>query len=263
MSESDELLVMEWSDNRVSTMTVGGERLRSITVKQSTAQDRMISLSAVAPDGEGNIFITDSQNHRVHKFTAEGQQLAVVGTKGNGPLEFRHPADIEYNKHNNKLYVVDGYHRVQMLNPDLTFFDSFGEGGQDKGQLYDPSGVACDGSGKTYVVDSYNYRIQVFTEDGQPLNVFGKRGEGDGEFGDPVNIAVDAKSRVYVSDMTRHCVSTFDPNGKFLMSFGQKGTEPGEFNDPRAMLVDAKGILFVCDFGNNRIQTFDTTNLPL
>ena len=39
-------------------------------------------------DGEGNIFVADSGNNRIQKFTANGQFLSAVGTKGEGPLQF-------------------------------------------------------------------------------------------------------------------------------------------------------------------------------
>lgn len=45
----------------------------------------------VAVDGEGNILVADSYSHRIQKFTAEGQFLTAVGTKGNGPLQFDQP----------------------------------------------------------------------------------------------------------------------------------------------------------------------------
>ena len=33
-------------------------------------------------DGEGNILATDPNNRCIHKFTAEGQFLTAVGTRG-------------------------------------------------------------------------------------------------------------------------------------------------------------------------------------
>ena len=46
----------------------------------------------VAVDGEGNILVADSRNHRIQRFTSEGQFL---GTEGSGHLQFSCPTGIE------------------------------------------------------------------------------------------------------------------------------------------------------------------------
>ena len=60
----------------------------------------------VAVDGEGNILVADSDNHRIQKFTAKGQFLTAVGTKGSGPLQFDKVDDIAINTSNNKVYSL-------------------------------------------------------------------------------------------------------------------------------------------------------------
>ena len=60
-------------------------------------------------DKDGNILVVDSENHRVQKFTAEGQFLRAVGTKGTRNIaQFRiSPDDIAFNTSNNKVYIAD------------------------------------------------------------------------------------------------------------------------------------------------------------
>ena len=90
----------------------------------------------VAVDGEGNILVADCHNHRIQKFTGEGQFLAAVGTQGSGHLQFDYPAEIAFNTSNNKVYVADNFnHHVQVLNSDLTFSSTFGKKGSGKGQF--------------------------------------------------------------------------------------------------------------------------------
>ena len=256
-NQNGELVVLE-SDNaeHISTYTPSGEKLKSFALSSwinPSVDYGMRNLVSVAVDDDGNIFAIDSQNHCIYKFTPDGQELAKIGTKGNGPLQFRHPQEIAYSKYNGKIYVVDGYHRVQILNTDLTFVSSFGQMGQEKGQLFNPHGVVCDDSGTVYVVEWSNKRVQSFTAEGKLLKVFEKP-EKDEELDYPVSIAVDKKGRVYVSDYEKNRISVFGANGKFLTSFGGKGEELGKFNTPAGIQVDDKGILYVCDRGNNRIQ---------
>ena len=260
-NQNGELVVLE-SDNaeHISTYTSSGEKLKSFSLSPwITADERMKDLVSVAVGDDGNILAIDNQNHCIYKFTPDGQELAKVGTKGNGPLQFRHPQEIAYNKHNGKIYVVDGYHRCQILNPDLTFVSLFGQMGQDKGQFFNPHGVVCDDNGTVYIVEWSNKRVQSFTPEGKLLKVFEKP-EKEEELDYPVSIAIDQKGRVYISDYEKHRISVFSTSsGKFLASFGQKGEQLGEFNSPSGMQVDDKGILYVCDRGNNHIQAFDTT----
>ena len=64
------------------------------------------------------------------------------------------------------VYVVDDRNNdIQVLNSDLTFFDSFE--GQGSNKLSSPCSVACDSTGRVYVADWDNSRVQVFTHEGQ------------------------------------------------------------------------------------------------
>lgn len=127
---------------------------------------------------------------------------------------------------------------------------SFGQIGQDKGQLFNPHGVVCDDNGTVYIVEWSNKRVQSFTPEGKLLRVFEKP-EKDEELDFPTSVAVDKNGRVYVSD--------YDKHRKFLASFGQIGNELGQFHKPTGIQVDNKGILYVCDRRNDRIQAFNTT----
>ena len=73
--------------------------------------------------------------------------------------------------------------RVQVLNSDLTFSNTFGKKGSGKGQFDSPWGIACDSTGKVYVADTGNHRIQVFTAEGKFLMMFGRFGDGRGNCG--------------------------------------------------------------------------------
>ena len=135
---------------------------------------------------------TDGDNHRIQKFTTEGQFLTAVGTEGSQPLQFNDPSGIVYNASNNKVYVADTYnHSVQVLNSDLTFSSTFGGHGSGKGQFESPWSIACDSTGNVYVADTLNHHIQVFTAEGRFLRMFGRHGVGRGQLRWPVGVAID------------------------------------------------------------------------
>ena len=231
----------------IHVFSPSGEKLQSFGTRGAKP-------GGVAVDGEGNVLVADTGNHRIQKFTAEGQFLTAVGTKGIRPLQFTKPSDIAIS---DKVYVVDsGNHRVQVLNPDLTFSHTFGKKGSGKGQFEAPGAIACDSTGKAYVTDMDNYSIQVFTAEGKFLRMFGKRGRGRGELDWPAGIAIDTSGIVYVSDGSNDRVSLFTSEGQFVTSFGRGGNGPGEFSLPAGLAIDSSGVLYVCDRWNNRVQLF-------
>ena len=239
-----------------SVFSTSGERLELGMF--SSGRGEFHQYHDVTVDGEGNIFVADFRNHCVQKFTADGQFLSAVGTKGKEPLQFDCPLGITFNATNNKVYVTEKLNfRVQVLSSaDLSYSSTFGEQGSELGQFRYLHGIACDNTGNVYVVDSGNYRIQVFTAEGEFLRMFGERGYDIGSLGYPWGIAIDTDDMVYVSEHGNSRVSVFTSEGHFLKSFGEKGEEPGEFRNPCGIAVDSSGMVYVCDCYNDRIQVF-------
>jgi len=73
--------------------------------------------SDIAMDAPGNIYILDSANHRVQKFSPEGTYLATFGRRGQGPGEFYNPDSFDIDDHG-FFYVMDAnQYRIQTLTP--------------------------------------------------------------------------------------------------------------------------------------------------
>ena len=258
LTQSGDIVVSSPSDN-VSVLSANGHKRRLFSTNGSTTfgQEQLDCPHGVAVDCEGNILVADCYNNCVQKFSAEGEFLDKVGSRGSGDLEFIGVKDLVINATNDMMYVVDEHnHRVQILNPDLTYNDSFGQRGGNEDGFYPPCGIACDSTGNVYVADSSNHRIQVFTSTGKFLRMFGSYGKGDGELDWPKCIALDSEDTVYVSDSCNHRISIFTSEGTFVSSFGSKGRKEGEFLSPRGLAVDRNGVVYVCDRDNDRLQLF-------
>jgi len=72
----------------------------------------------MAVDDLGSIFILDSGNCRVQKFSPEGEYMATIGREGQGPGEFSGPRSIDLDA-KGFLYVLDvNQKRIQVFTPE-------------------------------------------------------------------------------------------------------------------------------------------------
>jgi tripartite motif-containing protein 2/3/tripartite motif-containing protein 71 len=253
VNQRGEIIVAECSGYCVSIFSPAGEKLRSFGSKGS-GHGQFSELCGVAVDDDGNILVADSRNNRIQKFTLAGKFIKAVGKGGTQPLKCSIPYGIAFHQ---KMYVSDTHnHRIQILNPDLTFSSSFGCYGSGNGQFIYSWDVAFDSTGKVYVADGGNHRIQVFTAEGQFLRKFGRKGSGNGELDCPSGISIDSEDVVYVAENNNCRVSVFTCEGKFLTSFGRYGSGPGQFSCPRGIAVDKNGVVYVSDHSNNRLHLF-------
>ena len=156
--------------------------------------------------------------------------MTIVGQNGSRPGEFNELGLIKI--FNDKLYVCDrGNYRVQILNTELEYVESFGCYGDGDSQFNRPIDIAKDRAGNLYVSESNNNRVQVFDCNGQFLSTFRKKG--------PCGISVSSDQFVYVCD--NKSVSVFKGGGEFVTSFGQ-------FSNPMGITVDDDGFVYVSDY---------------
>ena len=210
----------------------------------------------VALDGAGNIYVSDTWNHRIQKLSPEGEPLAKWGEYGAEANNFSYPWGIAVDKLGN-IFVADSANsRIIKDSQKGRQLLVIGKEGKQEGQFHLPLAVALDGQGNIYVTDTGNNRIEKLDAMGKYLLGWGKRGDQPGEFNKPTGIAVDSKDRVYVVDSLNHRVQVFDAAGKLLAVFGKRGKTQGEFEQPIAVAIGPNDKIYVLDWGNNRIQVF-------
>ena len=133
----------------------------------------------------------------------------------------------------------------------------WGNQGEGEGQFLRPRGIAVDGEGNVYVVDTGNNRVQKFDSEGEFMVSWGGLGSGPGEFQEPWGIGVGGDGTVYVADTWNHRVQAFDSEGRYLGEWGVFGQGEGdgiELYGPRDIEVDGRGDVYVTDTGNKRVQ---------
>ena len=201
-------------------------------------------------DSSSNIYVTDTHNHCLHKFTKEGIHLKTVGKPGSGPIEFNFPNGVEFSKEGT-LFVCDSYnHRIQVFDTDLRFIKCFGKEGSKSGRFDWPDDLDFDSKGNVYITDKENYRVQIVKQNGKSIQTFGKQGDGPGEFASVNCIHING-DYIYITDFGASCVIVFQTPAKFLTRFGA-----GVLRGPQGVVVDKDGFVYVSDAYNHRIVVF-------
>ena len=189
----------------------------------------------------------------------DGECIACVGTKGNGPLHFCYPKGIAVNRTTGQVVVADyGNHRVQVLNSNLTFSHMFGRLGPGQGQFCRPIDVAVDNEGFVYVADCENYRIQKFTIEGQFVCSFGTDGSQPGQLYYPAGIIVDDHELVYVICENDYVsVFTIDGQHRWRIKKCLVTKDHGSCYPPvLGVTIDRNGYLYICCYLDGQIKVF-------
>jgi tripartite motif-containing protein 71 len=244
----------------------------------------------VAVDSSGNVYVADTGNYRIQKFTADGifiTEWGKQGTQHHG--EFAKPTGVAVDSAG-YIYVADnGYIQKFTLTGDYvtqwysglpysypihslavdssnniyaTFeyvekpgpvwkYDSTG----NKITSWDnagSNGIAVDSlHGYVYVSDRPNAQIHKYDLSG---NLITSWWVGTCSWDDGcLQLAVDSAGNVYT---TWGKVYKYDPTGTILTQWGTFGSGDGQFNSPQGVAVGPDGYVYVVDLGNNRIQKF-------
>ena len=189
--------------------------------------------AGVAVDGSGNVFIADKGNNKIRMVNSAGiintfAGSGMQGSSGDGALavsaQFNDPIGIAVDGSGN-VYIADTYNnKIRMVNSAgiITTYAGTGTGGISSinnpisdedgpataAQLFNPTGVAVDGS-TVYIAESNNNKVRVVNSVGiittfAGTGSYGFRGDGGpaaiARFDSPADVAVDNSGRVYIAD---------------------------------------------------------------
>ncbi len=189
----------------------------------------------IAIDDAGNVYFSDSLNHRVRMIDTAGIITTIAGTGKEG-------------------FSGDG-------------------GPATEARLDHPAGVAVDPKGRIYIADNRNHRVRRINHHGIITTVAGngRRGYGgDGgpakkaALGSPLSVLLDANGNLYVTSVDCRCVRMVDPDG-IISTIA--GTGAWGFSGdggaakraqlsccPDGMAFGPDGALYIADSANSRVR---------
>ena len=104
------------NDNRILQFSDIGTFIKSFGTA-GEKEGQFNKPSAMAIDSRGNLYVTDTDNHRVQKFDSHGKHVVSWGSLGTGSRQFKEPVGITIDPNNN-VYVVDSVNNnVQKFAP--------------------------------------------------------------------------------------------------------------------------------------------------
>jgi predicted membrane-bound mannosyltransferase/DNA-binding beta-propeller fold protein YncE len=270
------IYVADSRNNRIQHLNAKGEFINSwgrfADVAQGDAPGGTFNEPwgiAVAPNG--NVYVVDTWNYRVQKFTAAGKFISMWGTNGfgNTPMEFYGPRGVTVDKKGN-VYVVDtGNKRIVVFDAKDNYLTQFGTPGMEAGELDEPVGIALDDNGLAYITDTWNQRVQVFAPDPTGMIYTSiKTWDVSAWFGQSLEnkpfIAVDKNQNVFISDPEGCRVIEFSSAGVPIRTWGDCGFAENQFSLPVGLAFDESGGLWISDAGeNNRLLHFPASLLTL
>ena len=239
----------------------------------------------------GNIYIADTNNHRVQVFNRDGNYLFMFNENMDGPVGI-------CISQNNVFVTQYTSHCLNMYELEGKLIKSVGSEGNEEAQFKHPIGLdVSDRNDDIFVCDYDNHRIQILTkelkyhstlginllegprdikvtrdrvlvlDDSDPcMFVFNSNQvltnrlitRGDGKQTDfPCYFDIDREYNIIMSDYYNHCVYVFNQEGEQIHKFGKEGQGNGEFYQPNGIALDNTGrIIVVCQKDINCLQFF-------
>ena len=222
-------------------------------IGDSTCKIQLKQARALSVDLSGSIYVADTENNRILKFSKNGNLTKTVGGFGWEKEQFYSPYDIHASSALD-IFVADyNNHRIERYDKDLNYISSFysNENWEDQFQFGYPKSVASSIHGELFIIDGENIRLLKLNSFGEPEMSFGDFAEGKGRLLQPVQVAISQDDKIYVSDSQANKIIVFDYFGNYLTEIGTNFLK-----GPQGIFYSQLKLLFVADQGNKRIVAF-------
>lgn len=230
--------------------------VRSIFSIYGWGKERLNNPDSVASDKAGNIYIADTDNHRIVVFDRRGNWRFVIGKKAKNPAEQRRMGPIFFPT---GLAVSDsGDIYVACMARSLILV--FNRDGNFKKQIRIDRPIALAIAGRKLFATTPG-QLWVFDLEGNLLDRYGSQGRSARQFEYPNGLAIDKKGAIFISDTQNSRIQILDQRGQLI---GIEGRPPRNLNDAQRMFglnmgmaIDDYERVYVVDAFHHSIHVFD------
>jgi DNA-binding beta-propeller fold protein YncE len=218
--------------------------------------DRLSGPTEVACDSDQNIYVADTNNHRVMVFDSNGDYVTQFGDAGDGAGQLLFPSGITVDSKKNVYVLSRTQNKMLIYNSKHKLAWEVG--------VQSPLSITAH---KDRIYLTTDRGVMIGNSKGQLLSQFGSRGETKGNVNCPTGIAVDDNNRIYVADSLNYRVQAFNANGQSLWTIGNrpKLTKNGELRDqsrryglPAGLALGDDGNLLMVDAQVGDIYVINT-----
>lgn len=199
----------------------------------------------LAVDSAGNIYVTDTGNIRIQKFTPDGNFIFSFGKYGTSVGEFAEPTGIAVDDAG-AIYVTDPPgQKLMRFHADGSFEKEW------KGRALGfnrPMDVAIGPNSVLYLTDLDEHAIIKFYPATESTTRFGSAGKGNGTFARLAGLGI-GDDHIFVADLENDLIQVFDLNGNFVRQWEVKLWNKWLFHYPDAAYDDRTDIVYVTNGG--------------
>ncbi|MGX5689965.1 DUF6443 domain-containing protein [Arcticibacter tournemirensis] len=195
--------------------------------------------AGLALDTAGNLYVSDTENHRIRKVTPAGEVTTFAGTGAQGNTDgaalsatFTYPAGLAFDRYGN-LYVAEQRgNRIRKISHSGEVSTLAGSGaagfanGTGKAASFNqPNAILCDSTGMLYVCDELNNMVRRISPSGVVTTLAGTtiagvvNGTGNEvRMNAPFGICQDRQGNIYVGNRDGSVVRKIEVNPAFTIS---------------------------------------------